>query len=265
MFKIKALALFTLDLSSLTIPICLLYSCKLVPPLMKKMITLFKRLQLDKEFFSRPPDPSHIFYAGKTAVNCKADSFSINSLSTFKELLDQEKETIFRFLVDTGGKLWFAFETRPGNNAPKHFQMTGDPFETACCLTAGNIKFKAKTGAVLKNISHRSGDFHPSFVSLRWMMAILLINEEFLPFKLPRFVIIKEIKNKKIYKHVWSLKRLKKWLNSFAHESYIKSLYQPNLGSKTVHYESTRHSTESSPITLLTEKVIPKHPEAVNY
>lgn len=93
---------------------------------------------------------SGYFLCRKTPVNCEADSFSVNSLSTFKQLLAREEETIFRFLVDTAGKLWFAFETRPHNKAPKHFQMTGDPLETACCLTAGNIKFKDKAGAVNK-------------------------------------------------------------------------------------------------------------------
>lgn len=220
--------------------------------LMKNMIRF--STQLDKEFFSCPPDPADIFYAGKTPVNCEADSFSVNSLSTFKQLLARKEETIFRFLVDTAGKLWFAFETRPHNKAPKHFQMTGDPLETACCLTAGNIKFKDKAGAVLKNISHRSGDFHPSFLSLRWLIAILLINEELLPFKLPRFIVIKEIKDKKIYKHIWSLKRVKKWMDSFRHnETLINQLRQTNLSSKTVHYEATKHFAEAT-FTLLAEK-----------
>ncbi|PWY54191.1 hypothetical protein DGG96_18345 [Legionella qingyii] len=202
--------------------------------------------QLDKEFFSSPPDPANIFYAGKTAVNCEANSFSIKSLSTLKQLLAQEEETIFRFLVDMEGKLWFAFETRPHNIAPKHFQMTGEPLETACCLTAGNIKFTDKTGTVLKNISHRSGDFYPSFLSLRWVMAILILNEEFLPFKLPKIIVIKEIKNKKIYKHIWRLKRLKKWVDSFRHnETLINQLRQADLSSKTVHYEVTRHFVET--------------------
>lgn len=215
--------------------------------------------QLAKEFFSCPPDPEDIFYAGKTAVNCEANSFSVNSLSTLKELLVQEKETIFRFLVDTEGKLWFAFETRPHNKAPKHFQMTGDPLETACCLTAGNIKFKDKTGAVLKNISHRSGDFYPSFLSLRWLLAILLVNEELLPFKLPKFIVIKEIKNKKIYKHIWRLKRIKKWMNSFRHnETLINQLRQSNLSSKTVHYNATKHFVDTN-FTLLTRKEHKEH------
>lgn len=75
MFKIKALALFTLDLSSLTIPICLLYSCKLVPPLMKKMITLFKRLQLDKEFFLVPQIRPIFFMRGKQQLIVKRIPF----------------------------------------------------------------------------------------------------------------------------------------------------------------------------------------------
>lgn len=231
---------------------------------MKSMILFLKRFQLYREFFSCPPDPKNLFYAGKTSVNSEADSYSVNSLATLKELLVQEKETIFRFLVDTSGKLWFAFETRPHNKAPKHFQMTGDPLETACCLTAGNIKFKDKSGTTLKNISHRSGDFHPSFLSLRWVMAALLINEDVLPFKLPKFIVIKEIRNRKIYRHVWSLRKLKKWLKSFSHnEALINQLRQPNLSSKTVHYEATKYLTETK--APLCAKKVKEYEKAVNY
>ena len=217
------------------------------------MISFLKRTQLDKEFFSSPPDPSTIFYAGKTAVNCEVNSHSIKSLFTLNELLEQEKDNIFRFLVDITGKLWFAYETRPSNKAPKHFQMTGDPLESACCFTAGNIKFKNKKGAVLKNINHRSGDFYPSALSLRWLMAILLVNEELLPFKLPRFIVIKELKNEKTYKHIWHLKKIKKWVNSFRHnETLINQLCQQNISSKIVHYEATRSFTDVN-FTLLAD------------
>jgi hypothetical protein len=209
---------------------------------MRQMISFLNKVQLGKEFFSCPPDSGTIFSAGKMAVNCEANSFSIKSLLTLKELLVREEETVFRFLVDTEGKLWFAFETRPHNNAPKHFQMTGAPLEMANCLTAGNIKFSSKTGTVLKNISHRSGDFRPSFLSLRWVLAILLINEKLLPFKLPRLIVIKELKNEKVYKHIWRLKKIKKWVDSFSdNEALINQLRQENLPSKTVHYEATSH------------------------
>ncbi|WP_058533717.1 hypothetical protein [Legionella saoudiensis] len=218
------------------------------------MIKFLNSIQLSNEFFSCPPDSGTIFYAGKTPVNCKGSSFSIKSLSTLKELLAQEEETVFRFLVDTAGKLWFAFETRPHNNAPKHFQMTGEPLEIARCLTAGNIKFTNKTGSVLKNISHRSGDFHPSFLSLRWLLAILVINEELLPFKLSKLIVIKEIKNDKTYKHIWRLKKIKKWVDGFRdNETLINQLNQENLDSKTVHYKSTRYLVEESP-TFLPER-----------
>lgn len=205
------------------------------------MIPFSTRFQVDKKFFSCPPDPATIFFAGKTAVNCEANSYSIHSLSTFRDLIGQE-DNIFRFLVDTQGKLWFALENRPPNTVPKHFQMTGDPFESACCFTAGNIKFKTKKGGVfLKNINHRSGDFYPSFLSLRWVLAILLVNEELLPFKLPTFIVLKEIKNEKIHKYIWRLKKVKKWVNSFRHnETLINVLGQQNIGSKLVHYQAVR-------------------------
>ncbi|CAM4403627.1 MAG: hypothetical protein LEGION0403_FIIPPAGN_00857 [Legionella sp.] len=214
---------------------------------MRQMIPFLNKVQLRNEFFSCPPDSETIFSAGKMTVNCEASSFSIKSLLTLKELLAREEETVFRFLVDTEGKLWFAFETRPHNNAPKHFQMTGAPLDAASCLTAGNIKFSSKTGAVLKNISHRSGDFRPSFLSLRWLLAILLINEKLLPFKLPRLIVIKELKNEKVYKHIWRLKKIKQWVDSFSdNEALINQLCQENLHSKIVHYEAISHSVEEN-------------------
>jgi hypothetical protein len=207
------------------------------------MITLLKRVQLAKEFFACPPDKATIFHAGKIAVNCDANSYSINSLSTFQELLAPGEDNIFRFLVDTGGKLWFAYENRPPNKAPKHFQMTGAPFKSASCFTGGNIKFKNKNGVVLKNINHRSGDFYPSFLSLRWVLAILIVNEDLLPFRLPKFIIVKEIKNEKIYKYVWRLKRVKKWVDSFRDdETLMQLLCQKNLNTKTVNYEAVKYS-----------------------
>lgn len=205
------------------------------------MTTFLKRLQLDKEFFSCPPDPETIFYAGKIAVDREAHSYSIKSLSTLRELLAPGEDNVFRFLVDIAGKLWFAYETRPPNQAPKHFQMTGASLESASCFTAGNIKLKKK-GTVLKNINHCSGDFRPSFLSLRWLVAILLVNEELLPFKLPKLIVIKEVKDEKIYKHVWRLKRVKKWVNSFRqNETLINQLRQQDLSNKIVHYEAIRH------------------------
>jgi hypothetical protein len=208
------------------------------------MITFLPRSKLDKEFFSCPPDPIPIFHAGKIGINCEANSYSINSLSTLSELLAPKKDNIFRFLVDTSGKLWFAYENRPANTIPKHFQMTGDPLESACCFTAGNIKFKNKRVVVLKNINHRSGDFYPSFLSLRWILAALVVNEELLPFKLAKFIVIKEIKNEKIYKHIWRLKRIKKWVNSFRdNETLIQQLSQKNISSKIVHYAAVKLHT----------------------
>ena len=208
----------------------------------KGLFTFFKRVRLDKEFFACPPDPATVFYAGKIAINCEANSYSIKSLCDFKALLMQEQDDTFRFLVDKTGKLWFANESRPFKNAPKHFQMTGDPLASACCFSAGNIKFKNKKGMVLKSINHRSGDFFPSVLSLRWLLAILLVNEELLPFNLPKSIVIKEIKNEKIYKHRCRLSNVKKWVDGLRHnEALINQLSQKNLSSKIVHYQAIKH------------------------
>lgn len=199
----------------------------------------------NNEFFAAPPDFSDCFYLKNKVLHDEC-TFSIQSLATLEQLLAEKRlkkeDPVLRFLVDTSGAAWFARETGPWNQAPKHFQMTGLPQNEACCSTAGNIKFTNTTCSVLKNINHKSGDFHPSFHSLRSFIAILIVNEDHLPFKLPKILCVKEIGNdgnvKK--KHLWSKARLRTWVNTVCtNQELVKQLLQQGADNKIVHYEAS--------------------------
>jgi hypothetical protein len=175
----------------------------------------------------------------------------IESLSTLEKLLTEKRlkkgDPVLRFLVDLAGIAWFAKETRPGISAPKHFQMTGEAQSDAHCRAAGNIKFKNSSCKVLKNINHRSGDFHPSFYSLRLFLAILILNEEILPFKLPRILGIKENgkDGKTIYKHRCRVSRIKNWVHTFSdNEKLVNQLKKQDIDTKIVHYKATESENE---------------------
>lgn len=140
------------------------------------------------------------------------------------------------------GIAWFARETHPHHSAPKHFQMTGEPQHKARCQTAGNIKFTNSKCQVLKSLNHRSGDFQPSFYSLRIFLAILILNETRLPFKLPRVLIVKEFnaRGEVACKHRWRISKIKEWVNTFSHnEELIQQLKNQYADTKQVHYKAT--------------------------
>lgn len=203
------------------------------------------RAKLDKEFFSAPPSLTPGFSAGNVQVQHKAGIYSIESLFTLKKLLAEKRaekeDPILRFLVDKSGIAWFARETRPGNHAPKHYQMTGESINNAYCVTAGNIKFKNTSFTTLKSITHKSGDFHPSFHSLRLFLAILIVNEKMLPFKLPRILVVKEYdaQGKMRRKHRWPITQIKNWVTNFStNQELINILTNQVTESKTVHYEA---------------------------
>ena len=89
--------------------------------------------------------------------------------------VDDNRHTI-RFLVDIYGRLWFAEEGGPGKIIPAHYQITGEPANSARCITAGNITFSANHKEIIA-INHKSGDFKPPFDTLKWVLAILVANE----------------------------------------------------------------------------------------
>jgi hypothetical protein len=203
------------------------------------------RAKLDKEFFSAPPDMSHSFSAGNIAVQHGAGTYAIESLFTLEKLLaakrSEKKDPILRFLVDKSGSAWFARETRPWMPAPKHYQMTGDTLDSAYCATAGTMKFKNSSYTRLKSINHQSGDFHPSFHSLRLFLAILIINEKTLPFRLPRILVVKEFNRQGIMicKHRWPVAHIKDWVHNFSHDQELMTrLSKQDADTKIVCYEA---------------------------
>lgn len=94
-------------------------------------------------------------------------------LGTFNLLAPKqlEKNKIYRWLVDTDGKLWFANEGSPSMVTPAHFQMTGQVRGKASCLAAGNITF-SEQGSVLL-LTNKSGDFMPKPSSLIHFFAAI--------------------------------------------------------------------------------------------
>jgi prepilin-type N-terminal cleavage/methylation domain-containing protein len=216
---------------------------------------MIKRTQLDKEFFSAPPILTNLFSAGKTKVQHGEATYSIESLFTLKQLLTEKRtlkeDPVLRFLVDQSGVAWFARETRPNNHAPKHYQMTGESINNAYCATAGNLKFKNATCTTLKSINHRSGDFHPSFHSLRLFLAILIVNEPVLPFKLPKILIVKEFDNqgKARYKHKWPVVHIKNWIAQYSHDQKLMNqLKKQAMECKIVHYKPVNFSKNDLPV-----------------
>jgi len=89
---------------------------------------------------------------------------------------DNNTHTI-RFLVDIYGRLWFGEEGGPSRSVPAHYQMTGDPANNARCITAGNITFSDDHREIIF-INNKSGDFRPPFDTLKWVLAILIANED---------------------------------------------------------------------------------------
>lgn len=213
------------------------------------------RAKLDKAFFSAPPDMSNNFTAGNISVQHGAGSYAIESLFTLDKLLAakryEKKDPILRFLVDSSGTAWFARETRPWLPAPKHYQMTGAPLDHAQCATAGNLKFKNSSYTQLKSINHRSGDFHPSFHSLRLFLAILIVNEKTLPFRLPRILVVKEFNSqgKMICKHRWPVARIKDWVRNFSQDQQLlNQLNKQDADTKMVHYAAVNRTEKKASV-----------------
>ncbi|AUH71721.1 hypothetical protein [Legionella sainthelensi] len=201
--------------------------------------------KLHQDFFSEAPDFISIYHLINKVYHKECTHF-IESLSTLEKLLTEKRlrkeEPILRFLVDTAGVAWFARENQPGISAPKHFQMTGESQNKAKCLTAGNIKFTNSKCRVLKSINHRSGDFQPSFYSLRIFLAILVLNEAILPFKLPRVIVVKELntQGEAICKHRWLVAKIKEWVTTFnQNKELTHRLKNQSVERKIVHYKST--------------------------
>ena len=208
----------------------------------KKPIFFKKQSKLDKDFFAAPPDLSSIFYSNELAVPEKC-THAIESLSTLNKLLAEKRarkeHPSLRYMVDESGTAWFARERQVGIQSPKHYQMTGELQKNARCRAAGTIKFTNSSCTMLKNLNHKSGDFRPSFYSLRLFLAILILNEELLPFKLPKTLIVKEIgsNGEVARKHRWPVVQIKDWVDTFrGNTELITQLTKQNASTRLVQY-----------------------------
>ena len=106
----------------------------------------------------------------------------------------------------------------------------------ANCIFAGNVFF-SKDLNTLTRISNKSGDFHPSKDSLIFALAILVLNESKLPFKLADHIEI-EIQHSSGYlEHLYYLKRepLIEWvMATFSNTSCYAALCSQNEKSQKV-------------------------------
>ncbi|MDR3503473.1 MAG: hypothetical protein P4L79_12925 [Legionella sp.] len=202
-----------------------------------------------EQLFSTPPHESNRFRSNNSKkINCDLEYF-IHSLATLGELLAEKKlggeVPDLRYLVDTNGQAWFARETRDNAPiAPPHYRMTGSPRNAAYCKTAGNLFFSEDYSTLIK-VNHKSGDFRPSFASIKWILAILVANEDRLSFKLPEALTIEELDHngKVTDTHQCSIADIKKWLQTFKENTALTlKLKAQDAETKTVRYESERRS-----------------------
>lgn len=204
-----------------------------------------------ENFFSTPPEENIKFNSGNMGKIRKSVSHKIESLHTLKNLIDIKQEaeepSDLRFLVDGHFKAWFARETHANRPlAPKHYQMTGNLRKQAQCIAAGNLELD-KDHTTLIKVNHKSGDFRPSFNSLKWLLAILVLNEDQLPFKLPEHLLIERLNSvgglEQNYNCPMSL--IKEWVQTFQDNNMIDALKTQEKEFKDVSYEPEYQFTEN--------------------
>ncbi|PWY55871.1 hypothetical protein DGG96_10185 [Legionella qingyii] len=200
-----------------------------------------------EQLFSTPPDQNDKFHSNNLKKITRTSEYLIHSLATLGQLLTEMKQgeetPVLRYLVCLNKLAWFARESHSNApDAPAHFKMTGSPQNQAFCKTAGNLFFSEDYSTLIK-INHKSGDFRPSFDSIKWILAILVINETCLPFNLPEVLIIDELDHngKTIGTHQCSIASIKNWLTTFAENiALTSSLKEQNAETKRVRYALER-------------------------
>ncbi|MCL9683624.1 hypothetical protein [Legionella maioricensis] len=176
------------------------------------------------------------------------ENYPVYSLVTVSSLLEEKElnreKTDLRFLVDTNGQAWFARETHNDFPAPAHYQMTGLPQSQANCRTAGNLFFSSDY-KVLKRVNNKSGDFRPSFDSLKWFITILVLNESSLPFVLPEILLADEFSSSGRLERTWKLNisELRSWvMDTFTSGEILDELQKQVQETKTVSYVKEQDS-----------------------
>lgn len=167
----------------------------------------------------------------------------IHSLGTLREFIEVKKKAgekpDFRVVVDCHMKLWFAKESHKRFPSPPHFGLVAANSKDAICLTAGNL-FLTEDYSTLKAISNKSGDFTPDFDSIKWLLAILVYNEERLPFKLPDVLtVIHQIDTTYVGKYEWPMAEIKDWLAESWLNNELISLEQKEAITRQTHDKKT--------------------------
>jgi hypothetical protein len=110
--------------------------------------------------------------------------YVIHTMNTLPELLEEirksssQENIIIRFVLTHKHELLFAREGLPNSTLPPHFAMTGLSLDSASCRTAGNAAFDKEGNLVF--LSHKSGDFLPSWDSLQYgLFAFLACGTKF--------------------------------------------------------------------------------------
>jgi hypothetical protein len=195
-----------------------------------------------EQLFTTPPSEHDRFRSNNSKKITSNFVYSIHSLTTLGELLAEKKQgneiADLRYLVDVNGEAWFARETHSdAPTAPAHYKMTGSPRNAAYCRTAGNLFFSDDYSTLIK-LNNKSGDFRPSLNSIKWILAILVANEDLLPFQLPEILMIEEQghNGKVIDTHLCPIADLKKWLNTFNTELTL-CLKKQNSPTKEAPYQ----------------------------
>ena len=194
--------------------------------------------------------------------------FDIYSLSTLKTLLTEKKKNKeipdLRFLIDLNKKVWFARESHKHIPAPAHYQMTGESQRKAYCITAGNLVLTDDYKTLFK-INHKSGDFRPFFDSLKWFIALLILNEKKLPFLLPSILHIEELNGSgmPIRTLMWNIADLRKWVkNVFTDDLIVSELLEQEQEIQKVIYKSRfRERRLTLPSSLEFTLDLPDHKE----
>jgi hypothetical protein len=172
-------------------------------------------------------------------------SFKIYPISELHKLIEVVRKKSapllkIRYLVDMNNQLWFAEEGGAGRTIPAHYQM-GD---TEWCITAGNIKF-SKDYKQIELINHKSS-FKPSLDSIKWVVAILIANEELLneqSISLSPLLVINELTSSGGNKeaHILEKIELAQWISGTFGEEYLGSFKkQPLTIKETTYTEPTR-------------------------
>ena len=155
-----------------------------------------------------------------------------------------------RYLVDLEQQLWFAEEGSANKTIPAHYQMTGEERNSARCLAAGNLKFSENFREIIK-INNKSGDFHPDFNSIQWLLAILIANSEVPTIQWADTVKIKKCATEACYELLFS--DIATWITEQFSHTQIASFRNQAPNIKQVEYspaESTRGFMSPSTLSL---------------